>query len=74
MSNPLEKEIERKLKVLIEGKLGGKCLKWSVPVGGECLTVFSSFLGEEFNSLSLSAQKAARLTRYRLGGSVSLRA
>ena len=31
MSNPLEKEIERKLKVLIEGKLGGKCLKWVCP-------------------------------------------
>ena len=31
MSNPLEKEIERKLKVLVEGKLGGKCLKWVCP-------------------------------------------
>ena len=31
MNNPLEKEIERKLKVLVEGKLGGKCLKWVCP-------------------------------------------
>ena len=31
MNNPLEKEIERKLKVLIEGKLGGLCLKWVCP-------------------------------------------
>lgn len=29
--NPLEKEIERKLKVLVEGKLGGLCLKWVCP-------------------------------------------
>lgn len=31
MQNPLEKEIERKLKVLVEGKLGGLCLKWVCP-------------------------------------------
>lgn len=31
MNNPLEKEIERKLKVLIEGKLNGLCLKWVCP-------------------------------------------
>ena len=31
MNNPLEKEIERKLKVLIEGRLGGLCLKWVCP-------------------------------------------
>ena len=31
MTNPLEKEIERKLKVLVEGKLRGKCLKWVCP-------------------------------------------
>ena len=31
MNNPLEKEIERKLKTLIEGKLGGRCLKWVCP-------------------------------------------
>ena len=31
MGNPLEKEIERKLKVLIEGRLGGLCLKWVCP-------------------------------------------
>ena len=31
MSNPLEKEIERKLKVLVEGKLRGLCLKWVCP-------------------------------------------
>ena len=31
MNNPLEKEIERKLKVLVEGKLRGKCLKWVCP-------------------------------------------
>ena len=31
MTNPLEKEIERKLKVLVEGKLGGLCLKWVCP-------------------------------------------
>ena len=31
MINPLEKEIERKLKVLVEGKLGGLCLKWVCP-------------------------------------------
>ena len=30
-NNPLEKEIERKLKVLVEGKLKGKCLKWVCP-------------------------------------------
>ena len=29
--NTLEKEIERKLKVLVEGKLGGLCLKWVCP-------------------------------------------
>ena len=29
--NPLEKEIERKLKTLIEGTLGGLCLKWVCP-------------------------------------------
>ena len=27
----LEKEIERKLKILVEGKLGGLCLKWVCP-------------------------------------------
>lgn len=31
MSNPLEKEIERKLKTLVEGRLGGLCLKWVCP-------------------------------------------
>lgn len=31
MNNPLEKEIEQKLKVLVEGKLGGLCLKWVCP-------------------------------------------
>ena len=31
MNNPLEKEIERKLKVLVEGKLGGRCLKFVSP-------------------------------------------
>ena len=31
MRNPLEKEIEHKLKVLVEGKLGGACLKWVCP-------------------------------------------
>ena len=31
MNNPLEKEIERKLKVMVEGKLGGLCLKWVCP-------------------------------------------
>lgn len=31
MSNPLEKEIERKLKLLVEGRLGGVCLKWVCP-------------------------------------------
>ena len=31
MNNPLEKEIERKLKTLVEGKLGGLCLKWVCP-------------------------------------------
>lgn len=30
-NNPLEKEIEHKLKVLVEGKLGGLCLKWVCP-------------------------------------------
>ena len=30
-SNQLEKEIERKLKVLVEGRLGGACLKWVCP-------------------------------------------
>lgn len=30
-SNPLEKEIERKLKVIVEGRLGGRCLKWVCP-------------------------------------------
>jgi hypothetical protein len=27
----LEKEIERKLKILVEGRLGGLCLKWVCP-------------------------------------------
>lgn len=27
----LEKEIERKLKVIVEGRLGGLCLKWVCP-------------------------------------------
>lgn len=31
MNNTLEKEIERKLKVLVEGELGGLCLKWVCP-------------------------------------------
>ena len=31
MSNPLEREIERKLKVMVEGRLGGLCLKWVCP-------------------------------------------
>ena len=31
MNNPLEKEIEQKLKTLVEGKLKGKCLKWVCP-------------------------------------------
>ena len=31
MINPLEKEIERKLKTLVEGKLRGLCLKWVCP-------------------------------------------
>ena len=31
MTNPLEKEIERKLKVLVEGRLRGLCLKWVCP-------------------------------------------
>lgn len=31
MSSTLEKEIERKLKILVEGKLGGLCLKWVCP-------------------------------------------
>lgn len=31
MNNPLEKEIERKLRVLVEGRLGGACLKWVCP-------------------------------------------
>ena len=30
-NNQLEKEIELKLKVLVEGKLGGLCLKWVCP-------------------------------------------
>lgn len=30
-NNPLEKEIERKLKVMVEGRLGGLCLKWVCP-------------------------------------------
>lgn len=30
-NNPLEKEIEQKLKVMVEGKLGGLCLKWVCP-------------------------------------------
>ena len=34
MATPLEKEIERKLKVLVEGKLGGSCLKWVCPGWG----------------------------------------
>lgn len=31
MNNPLEKEIECKLKILVEGRLGGACLKWVCP-------------------------------------------
>ena len=31
MNNPLEKEIERKLKTLVENRLGGRCLKWVCP-------------------------------------------
>ena len=31
MRKPLEKEIERKLKILVEGKLRGLCLKWVCP-------------------------------------------
>lgn len=31
MTNPTEKEIERKLKNLVEGRLGGLCLKWVCP-------------------------------------------
>ena len=31
MNNPLEKQIERKLKVLVEGTLGGVCLKLVCP-------------------------------------------
>ena len=31
MSNQLEKEIEQKLKPLVEGKLRGKCLKFVCP-------------------------------------------
>ncbi len=31
MNNTLEKEIERKLKVMVEGRLGGLCLKWVCP-------------------------------------------
>ena len=31
MSNILEREIERKLKILVEGQLGGLCLKWVCP-------------------------------------------
>ena len=27
----LEKEIERKLKIMVEGRLGGLCLKWVCP-------------------------------------------
>ena len=27
----LEKEIERKLKIIVEGRLGGLCLKWVCP-------------------------------------------
>lgn len=30
-NNPLEKEIERKLKILVEGTLGGRCLKFLSP-------------------------------------------
>ena len=30
-NNPLEKEIERKLKAMVECKLGGRCLKWVCP-------------------------------------------
>ena len=30
-NNPLEKEIERKLKLMVEGRLGGMCLKWVCP-------------------------------------------
>ena len=31
MNPPLEKEIERKLKLVVAGKLGGVCLKWVCP-------------------------------------------
>lgn len=31
MSNPLEKEIEQKLKRVVEERLGGLCLKWVCP-------------------------------------------
>lgn len=31
MNNTLEKEIERSLKRVVEGRLGGKCLKWVCP-------------------------------------------
>ena len=31
MNNPLEKEIERKLRILVEKNLGGLCLKWVCP-------------------------------------------
>lgn len=31
MNNPLEKEIERLLKIYIEGRFGGLCLKWVCP-------------------------------------------
>ncbi len=31
MNNPLEKEIERKLKDMVKEKLKGKCLKWVCP-------------------------------------------
>ena len=30
-NNTLEKEIERKLKAIVEGELKGKCLKWVCP-------------------------------------------
>lgn len=31
MINPLEKEIEKLLKLYVEGRLGGLCLKWVCP-------------------------------------------
>ena len=31
MNNLLEKEIEQKLKLIVEGQLGGVCLKWVCP-------------------------------------------